>query len=900
MDALGSPPFSSPPLFDPDGVDAFRLFRRGRRGGAPTPPPELEGPAAFELLETSVPSDAGNKLGDHAVCEDIPIEQIHISVWIWIATTSLAICVWVWYAMTHGLFKWRWIRPYRIYNYDPLATSPLVSATTVLIYRFLNAMTAGGVLFYAAFAVNREANTPHMLGYYTVWNYVMLFIYFSLASFYSLAYSLVDSGFWHRLPQRLRMQGLFWDSVRNVIWVMFQQQAVAAPLLDFIFWGALWPSLPPKEQANMLSLVSCCEHMLNAVQMGGEFWLNRIPVHFNHGVFVLVIAELYLLFGVVYYGRLPSMPCDTRTTKASFSFTLVCGLHCVGWLLLYRIAQMKFRLIASSEKRREIAEAEESRAREKRRARERRKQRKALAALRDRERETDELEEGGDGATRTSPGSGWSGSEDEEGVTEEEGSASETGGGISESVEPRPLAITVSSAAAPRQPLWHSGSFVEDALRERQISAAAAEREVSASYGATSSGRPLLVERGETGQGDIEKGETAGGGEGDLRFPEGVGDGLGSLDGKERRGSGSSFSQQQQPHVPRPLRLEPSESAPHSQQPAAAPGRGGKEQRSSLASLLLPLGPLRASSVPVPVRVDELLENVRVPLRELAGFTQDMIVPAPSIPPDSHHHSHHHHHGGGAHGHGGHQQGRSTLHQHGHRTKHRYLKRRYSAQNAYYQRAFAAAGGGRLLPPVTVQARERGGLHGDADGIGGGGCSDIHQGAASPVPPFSPLMEVASATDASPPAAAGSGPASRFSQSGLEGHRPSFGIRPMDQGGASGRVRTVSDIPGFVAAAPESSPLRDEERLERQTDEQGEGRSGGIAAMSPPQRVETAPEESVAIHPGPPVSVSREAEGKPEKESGGPDVSSVPDASPSPSPSPPLAEGQKEGEGEGG
>ena len=136
----------------------------------------------------------------------------------------------------------------------------------------------------------------------------------------------------------------YFDYYRVLTWLVFQSECSLALLVDVTFWCILVPS--SDEPLAFLNYGSVSMHILNALFILIDLFLNDIPVHFHFGAFTLIPALLYVLWSWLYFalsGEWDYFFVDPSKVIDAVWMILVFFMHVMSWCAVWKMAGYKQR-----------------------------------------------------------------------------------------------------------------------------------------------------------------------------------------------------------------------------------------------------------------------------------------------------------------------------------------------------------------------------------------------------------------------------------------------------------------------------------------------------------------------------------------------------------------------------
>jgi len=189
---------------------------------------------------------------------------------------------WIYYNYTNDQYEWKRVENGRD---DLISDSSVVSPAMLAWYRLAMALWMITLLTWDCLHdYFRGRDVPHKFKFFTYWNYITLGTYFTLSAIYSLSLvygsSTQDD----------------WPTWRRAIWITYDIELINVLIVDIVLWSVLYPAAPPEKKRSLTAVTSIHMHLLNFFQLGGDFFMNRIPIVWSHGIFWYTFASVYMTF----------------------------------------------------------------------------------------------------------------------------------------------------------------------------------------------------------------------------------------------------------------------------------------------------------------------------------------------------------------------------------------------------------------------------------------------------------------------------------------------------------------------------------------------------------------------------------------------------------------------------
>merc|ERR1712154_206819 len=135
----------------------------------------------------------------------------------------------------------------------------------------------------------------------------------------------------------------FFNYYRSFIWIIFQCETSLALLVDITVWFILVP-FSGQNPANFLDISSISMHILNAVFLFTDLFLNDLPIHFHFGFFALIPPLIYTMFAWLYYDLVSKWDyffMDSTKAIDSVWLVVVWTMHFLSWTVVWKMGQCK-------------------------------------------------------------------------------------------------------------------------------------------------------------------------------------------------------------------------------------------------------------------------------------------------------------------------------------------------------------------------------------------------------------------------------------------------------------------------------------------------------------------------------------------------------------------------------
>mmetsp|Transcript_25321 Transcript_25321/g.28166 ORF Transcript_25321/g.28166 Transcript_25321/m.28166 type:complete len:245 (-) Transcript_25321:91-825(-) len=188
--------------------------------------------------------------------------------------------------------------------------------------------------------------TWEIFSFFTVWNYIVLTIFFGIGSYLSMHRYFFSDDF---LRQRETI-----GFVGKSFLVLFQVCCVMSLLVDSVTWIILYPTFKgTEEEALLINFVSYNQHGTNFICLLIEFALNLMPVYAVHVSFALYWGVLYACFALLYkvFGgdwRYPFL--DTKSPFAVAWYVGISLFILAFWFMVYGASKFKYWLLFKKKK----------------------------------------------------------------------------------------------------------------------------------------------------------------------------------------------------------------------------------------------------------------------------------------------------------------------------------------------------------------------------------------------------------------------------------------------------------------------------------------------------------------------------------------------------------------------
>jgi len=249
-------------------------------------------------------------------------------------------------AAKKGWFRWS------TYSYTQL-TSSAVSPMLFFLFRlfvFCYGIIVLGVSYYLSDEDSSAewGNTTkgEFFSYYTIWNYILLTIFFMFASI--MSFTRLTFGKHKHEEEFMYSRSKLWF-LGIVVWVLFEIAITLSVLVDTVLWGILYPYCVHQKGTSfchgiLLNFESINCHILNFVFIFIEFSFNHIVIVPAHVVFILYWAFSYMVFAWIYYGQTgiwdyPFM--KTQDTMSVVNYSGLLGLHIFYFFSIYLFDLLK-------------------------------------------------------------------------------------------------------------------------------------------------------------------------------------------------------------------------------------------------------------------------------------------------------------------------------------------------------------------------------------------------------------------------------------------------------------------------------------------------------------------------------------------------------------------------------
>jgi hypothetical protein len=137
-----------------------------------------------------------------------------------------------------------------------------------------------------------------------------------------------------------------------VVQILFQMCSSCVLLVDSVLWLVLFPvSVEQGRTREILNFVSYNEHILNAVAMAGEFWLNSMTFPLFRMGYVVIWACLYVLLEWLAHpwgSKWTYFFLEYRQATSILWYAGLLILHCAFFGLCYGLSRLKHRRLGNS------------------------------------------------------------------------------------------------------------------------------------------------------------------------------------------------------------------------------------------------------------------------------------------------------------------------------------------------------------------------------------------------------------------------------------------------------------------------------------------------------------------------------------------------------------------------
>lgn len=149
----------------------------------------------------------------------------------------------------------------------------------LLVYRL-----AIAILAWTIYSIQLEETSGQAMRAFTVWNWSLLTLYFTIGLFLSVKHQIAPS-------DRKRLNYL-----ERFFWAIMVAEVVSVPFVAIIFWGVLFPTASPEFQVFLLGYRSLIQHGFNIAIMYIDFAMITLPIRYWTYIFVIFWAAFYCLF----------------------------------------------------------------------------------------------------------------------------------------------------------------------------------------------------------------------------------------------------------------------------------------------------------------------------------------------------------------------------------------------------------------------------------------------------------------------------------------------------------------------------------------------------------------------------------------------------------------------------